>query len=133
MDTESYRILLVEDEPVIQELVSSMLGGEIRGRNVELRVVANGAEAVPAAKRMLPDLVLLDIVLPSLDGIAVCRLINADPALGHTRVCMLTARASARDHQDAEAAGADAYVEKPFKGMDLIELVENLLTGEAFR
>jgi len=95
---------------------------------VEVHVVGTGGEAVPASRTLRPDLVLLDIVLPDLDGIAVCRLIKADPVLAATRVCMLTARASARDHQAAEAAGADAYVEKPFKGLDLMELVEGLLT-----
>lgn len=130
MSKAPYQILLVEDEPVIQELVSSMLTGELHGRPVVVQVVASGGEAVATARRLLPDVVLLDIVLPDLDGIAVCRLIKADPALRDTRVCMLTAKASTRDHQAAEAAGADAYVEKPFKGLELMELVETLLSQD---
>ncbi len=130
MHEDAYQILLVEDEPVIQELVSSMLTGELRGRPVEVQVVASGGEAVATARRVRPDVILLDIVLPDLDGIAVCRLIKADPALRNTRICMLTAKASARDHEAAEAAGADAYVEKPFKGLELMELVETLLSQD---
>lgn len=130
MSQEPFQILLVEDEPVIQELVSSMLTGVVDGRPVEVKVVANGAEAVARARQLRPQVVLLDIVLPDLDGIAVCRLIKADPALKDTKVCMLTAKASARDHQAAEAAGADAYVEKPFKGLELMELVEMLLRDD---
>jgi CheY-like chemotaxis protein len=131
MSGGTYQVLVVEDEPVIQELVASMLEGEMAGHPIEVVVVSSGAEAVTRARQMRPHVVLLDIVLPDLDGIAVCRLIKADPRLEHTRVCMLTAKAGARDHEAARAAGADAYVEKPFKGLELMELVQRLLEGQS--
>jgi len=127
---EEFRILLVEDEPVIQELVASMLTCTVEGREVSVLVSGGGAEGLAQAKRERPDLVLLDIVLPDLDGIAVCRLIKSDSTLSHTKVCMLTARASDHDHLAASNAGADAYIEKPFKGLELIALVERFVRGE---
>lgn len=127
---DNYKILVVEDEPVIQELVANMLCGEIAGRRVEVHVVGTGAEAIPVAKRIRPDLIILDVVLPDLDGVAVCRLIKADPLLKDAVVCMLTAKVSKKDHEAARRAGAVAYVEKPFKGLELMELVERLLQGE---
>jgi DNA-binding response OmpR family regulator len=126
--SESFRILLVEDEPVIQELVTTMLGGELSGRRVEVHVVADGDQALGVARRVQPDLVLLDVVLPGLDGVSLCRLIKADPVLrSRTTVLMLTARVSERDREAARRAGADGYLEKPFRGFELMERVEALI------
>lgn len=126
----SFRILLVEDEPVIQELVTTMLCGELCGRKVEVHVVGDGSDALSVARRVQPDLVLLDVVLPGVDGVTLCRLIKADPALASSStIIMLTARVSKRDHAAASRAGADGYIEKPFKGVELIERVEALIRG----
>lgn len=118
----SYRVLLVDDEPVIRELVKAML----EGGGVEVRCVADGAKAVQEARLYRPDLVLLDIVLPGLDGLSVCRLLKADRALEGVPVHMLTARAREADHDAARRAGADGYIEKPFKGQALQALVASL-------
>ena len=133
MNQESpFRILLVEDEPVIQELVTTMLCGELCGRRVEVHVVGDGADALSVARRVQPDLILLDVVLPGIDGITLCRLIKADPVLAReTTIIMLTARVSKRDHEAATRAGADGYVEKPFRGVELMERVESLIRGDA--
>ena len=118
----TFRILLADDEPVIRELVHAMLEGE----GVEVRSVESGTRAVAEARAFRPDLVLLDVVMPGLDGLAVLRLLKADPALAGTQVHMLTARAKAADHAAAERAGADGYIEKPFKGGALQALVATL-------
>jgi DNA-binding response OmpR family regulator len=118
----TFRVLLVDDEPVIRELVKAML----EGGGVEVRCVADGAKAVQEARAYHPDLVLLDVVLPGLDGFSVCRLLKADPALAGAPVHMLTARASDADHVTARRAGADGYIEKPFKGQALQALVASL-------
>jgi CheY-like chemotaxis protein len=120
--TAPFRVMLVDDEPVIRELVQAML----EGGGVEVRCVESGARALQEAHVFLPHLVLLDIVMPGLDGLAVLRLLRADPALAGVPVHMLTARARPADHAAAERAGADGYIEKPFKGQALQALVERL-------
>ncbi len=120
--TDPFRVLLVDDEPVIRELVQAML----EGGGVEVRCLESGAQAVPAARQFLPHLILLDIVLPGLDGIAVLRLLKGDPVLARVPVHMLTARARPADHAAAARAGAEGYIEKPFKGRALQALVDGL-------
>lgn len=126
-DPSSLRILLVDDEPVIRELVQAILEGD----GVVVRCVADGTRAVPEARRFLPHLVLLDVVLPGLDGYAVCRLLRADPALASVPIYMLTARSRRADHESARHAGATGYIEKPFRAQALQELVKGLLPGQA--
>jgi len=121
----SFRILLVDDEPVIRELVQAML----EGGGVEVRCVDSGTRALAEARAYRPDLVLLDVVMPGLDGLAVLRLLKADPLLAGTNVHMLTARSKPADHAAAEKAGADGYIEKPFKGGALQALVAALRAG----
>ena len=124
-----FRVLLVDDEPVIRALVHAILDGG----GVEVRCVESGARAIQEAHAFRPDLVLLDIVMPDLDGLAVLRLLRADPGLARIPVHMLTARARQVDHQAAEKAGADGYIEKPFKGQALQELVHDLRRSARIR
>ena len=119
----TFRVLLVDDEPVIRELVQAML----EGGGVEVRCVDGGGRALQEALAWRPDLVLLDIVMPGgLDGLAVLRLLRAEPALVGVAIHMLTARIRAVDRAAAERAGADGYIEKPFKGQALQDLVSTL-------
>jgi DNA-binding response OmpR family regulator len=120
--TTPFRVLLVDDEPVIRELVQAMLEGD----GVEVRCVDNGARALQEVAALRPDLVLLDIVMPGLDGLAVLRLLRADAGLAGVPVHMLTARSRPADHAAAEKAGADGYIEKPFRGQALQALVAAL-------
>jgi len=118
----SFRILLVEDEPVIRELVKSMLTeGE-----VTVEVASNGVEGLRLAKSQTFQLILLDVVLPQMDGITLCRLLKADAQLATTPVYMLTAKARRADMEAATLAGADGYIHKPFRGAELMELVSRL-------
>lgn len=117
-----FRVLLVDDEPVIRELVQAMLEGD----GVEVRCVEGGARALKEAAAAPPDLVLLDIVMPGLDGLAVLRLLRAEPAMASVPIHMLTARSRPSDRAAAEKAGADGYIEKPFKGQALQALVASL-------
>jgi CheY-like chemotaxis protein len=117
-----FRVLLVDDEPVIRELVQAMLEGD----GVEVRCVDGGARALQEAVGWRPGLVLLDIVMPDLDGLAVLRLLRADPVLAGVPVHMLTARVRPADRAAAEKAGANGYIEKPFKGQALQALVASL-------
>ncbi|HZH02811.1 MAG TPA: response regulator [Myxococcaceae bacterium] len=120
--SESFSILLVEDEPVIRELVRSML------TDAAVRVVcaSNGAEGLRLARTQSFQLFLLDVVLPELDGIALCRLLKADPSTANVPLFMLTAKAKRSDMEAADRAGADGYIFKPFRGAELMSLVDRL-------
>jgi DNA-binding response OmpR family regulator len=111
----------VDDEPTIRGLVGEMLAGE----GVDLVCAADGAQALREARTTRPDLILLDVVLPDLDGVSVLRLLRADPAMQGVQVHMLTARIRAEDRRRAFAAGADGYIEKPFKAEALQAVVRH--------
>jgi CheY-like chemotaxis protein len=116
----------VEDEPVIRELVRSMLDDG----PVEVETAGNGADGLRLARGSRFDLVLLDVVLPGMDGLTVCRMLKSDPATSAVPLYMLTAKTRRSDLEAALAAGANGYIHKPFRGSELMELVERLRTGE---
>jgi two-component system, OmpR family, phosphate regulon response regulator PhoB len=117
-----FDILLVEDEPVIRELVRSMLAYN----EVRVDCASNGLEGLKLARTKTYDLILLDVVLPQLDGIAVCRLLRAEPATAQVPLYMLTAKTRKADVDIALAAGANGYIQKPFRSVELIDLVSRL-------
>ncbi|MBK7858240.1 MAG: response regulator [Archangiaceae bacterium] len=121
-EARPFRLLLVEDEPVIRELVRSMLGDG----TVDVECAATGAEGLKLAKTNSYDLILLDVVLPQMDGITICRLLKADPKTAATPLYMLTAKAKKTDVETAIKAGADGYIHKPFRVTELMELIERL-------
>lgn len=122
----SFHILLIEDEPVIRELVTSMLTDGA----VDVEVAGSGVEGLKLARTRPFHLILLDVVLPQLDGISVCRMLKSDPATAKIPVYMLTAKARKADVEAATRAGADGYIYKPFRGTELMELVSRLRTGK---
>lgn len=125
--SQPFRILLVEDEPVIRELVKSMLSDG----NVVVETATNGVEGLKAARTQEFDLILLDVVLPQMDGITVCRMLKADPKTSGVPLHMLTAKARKSDVDAATKAGANGYIYKPFRGAELMELVESLRKARA--
>ena len=118
----TFRVLLVEDEPVIRELVRSMLGDG----SVVVECAATGPEGLRLAKATPFNLILLDVVLPQMDGITICRLLKADPQTKGVPLYMLTAKAKKADVEAATKAGADGYIHKPFRGAELMELIADL-------
>ncbi|MFZ5467843.1 MAG: response regulator [Myxococcota bacterium] len=121
-NTAQFNILLVEDEPVIRELVRSMLSdGE-----VTVESASTGVEGLKLARSQTFDLILLDVVLPQMDGITLCRMLKSDPSTSMVPLYMLTAKAKKADVEAATRAGADGYIHKPFRGAELMELVERL-------
>lgn len=129
--TGSRRILVVDDEPEIRTLVQTML--EKKGFAVEL--AADGAEGFTKAEERLPDLVLLDAMLPKIHGFDVCRRIKSAPRTRKIPVIMMTAIYRGwRFAQDArETYGAEDYVEKPFRLDDLLRRIEEVLGAAAGR
>lgn len=117
-----FRILLVEDEPVIRELVKNMLSDG----NVVVETANNGVDGLKLARSQDFDLILLDVVLPQMDGITVCRMLKADAKTAAVPLHMLTAKARKSDVDAATRAGANGYIYKPFRGAELMDLVDAL-------
>lgn len=122
-----FRILLVEDEPVIRELVRSMLNDGA----VTVECAESGTEGLKLARSGSFDLFLLDVVLPGMDGIALCRMLKGDAHTAKVPLHMLTAKQKKADVEAATRAGADGYIHKPFRGVELMELVERLRQGQS--
>jgi DNA-binding response OmpR family regulator len=119
------RILIVDDEPNIVASLEFLLG---RG-GYEVRVARNGEEALVEADRFVPALVLLDVMMPKLDGYEVCQRIRQGPAGRTVKIVMLTARGRAVDLQKGKALGADLFVTKPFSTKELVAHVRELLAS----
>lgn len=118
------KILVVEDEEALLKLQSILL--TIRGYEVE--GVMDGQAALEAVATMKPDLIMLDIMLPKIDGLEVCRQVKANEATRHIPVIMLTAKKSKEDLVMGEQAGADLYITKPYKSSMIIETIKRLLS-----
>ena len=120
-------ILLVEDDPDIRYMVSHKL---TRG-GFTVTEVADGPAALRAAHREPPDLVILDVRMPRMSGLEVCRELRAGARTARVPIIMLTARARPQDLEQAYAAGATEYVVKPFSPRALLERVESTLARVA--
>jgi CheY-like chemotaxis protein len=116
------KVLVVDDEPAIRDTLSFML--EMEG--FQVAVAADGVEALARIAQDPPEVVLLDVMMPKLDGYRVCEAIKADPRTAGVKVVMLTAMGQAADRARALAAGADAYVAKPFDEDGLLTLLRQL-------
>jgi two-component system phosphate regulon response regulator PhoB len=117
------RILLVEDEPDITEVLQYNL--EKEGFQVEL--AGRGDTGLDAVRRESPDLVLLDLMLPGLDGLEMTRLLKRDPATAHLPIVMLTARSEEVDRIVGLELGADDYISKPFSPREVVLRVKAVL------
>ena len=118
-------VVLAEDDVDIRDLVQIVL----EGLDLTVTAVGNGAEALAECRRLKPKLLLLDITMPVMNGLEVCREVRADPDLEDLPVILMTARAQASDVQAGMEAGADTYIIKPFGPIELREHVENILTN----
>ena len=121
------KILVVEDELSLQET----LAYNLKRQGYEVETTGNGLEALDIARRDRPDLILLDIMLPGMDGFEATRQIKADPRTAGIPVVALTARALTSDREAALAAGCDDYDTKPVDLDRLICKVRNLLGDPA--
>ena len=120
------RVLVVDDDPVIVRLLEVNL----RLEGYEVETASRGEEAVERALATDPALVLLDVMMPGLDGWETCRRLRQEPRFEHTPVVFLSARAQDDDRSKGLALGSVSYVTKPFDPSRLMELVGRLLRGE---
>jgi two-component system response regulator MtrA len=107
------RVLVVDDDPALAEMLTIVL----RGEGFETAVVADGTRALPAVRELRPDVVLLDLMLPGMNGVDVCRAIRAESGVP---IVMLTAKTDTVDVVLGLESGADDYVVKPFKPKELV-------------
>ena len=119
-------MLIADDEPAIAMSLEFLL----KNGGYETRVARNGKEALQLAAVFQPDLIVLDLMLPQLSGLEVCRALRADQMQSGLKVLMLTARGGTTDVARGDAAGVDAYQVKPFSTHDLLAHVRRLLTVE---
>ena len=123
MSTFSHKILIVDDELDILEFLSYNLKKE----GYQVFTAPDGNEAIAIAKKELPHLVLLDVMMPGLDGIEVCRELRSVPGLNDVVIAFLTARSEDYSHIAGFDAGADDYINKPIKPRVLISRIKALL------
>ena len=122
MSADRPLVLLVDDEPSIRETLSFML--EMEGFAVA--AAEDGRQGLEMAQRLRPPVMLLDAMLPLLDGFSVCRQLKGEPATASTRIIMLTALGQRSDRERALGAGADFYLSKPFDEDELLALLRRL-------
>jgi two-component system, cell cycle response regulator DivK len=119
----SIRILHVEDNPANRMIVRDLL--EFRGYQV--LEVTNGEEALATAERERPDLILMDIQLPRISGLEAAKRIKAREDLQRIPIVAVTSFALSGDDQQAAEAGCDAYIAKPYRPRDLLQIIQRLL------
>ena len=117
------KILVVDDEPEAVELVEFNL----KQAGFDVATAADGAEAVKKARALLPALIVLDVMLPELDGLEVCKLLRRDPATAAIPIILLTAKAAEIDRVLGLELGADDYVTKPFSPRELVLRIKKIL------
>ena len=116
-------VLIADDDASIRRLMQAILEAE----GFRLLQAADGLEALELARANVPDLVVLDVMMPEVDGFEVCRTLRADPRTRGTSVIMLTAKAMSADVLVGLSAGADDYVVKPFHPVELVARVRSTL------
>ncbi|EGV42291.1 response regulator transcription factor [Bizionia argentinensis JUB59] len=123
MKKRDIKILLVDDEPDILEIVGYNLSAE----GYEIFTAENGVKAVKKAKKIKPHLIIMDVMMPEMDGIEACELIRKVPDLSETIITFLTARGEDYSQVAGFDAGADDYITKPIKPKVLVSKVKSLL------
>ena len=119
------RILLVDDEPSIVKMVGKRL--EVEGFDV--LVAVDGQDALTKAQTGHPDLIILDLMLPKLNGYEVCTMLKQDTRHQKIPIVLFTAKAQEKDEKLGMECGANAYVRKPFRAQELLETIRGLLPG----
>jgi CheY-like chemotaxis protein len=124
-----YKVLICDDDEATRQLVAAILGSE----DYELVFASDGFEALARARAERPDAILLDLMMPKLDGIETCLQLKDDPEVAGIPVLVLTAHSEFEARVQAEQAHADGYLTKPFSPFTLVKAIEHLLEMNAAR
>jgi len=119
---QKHKILIVDDDDLNVEIIEEILDDDF-----EFRSASNGTEALEIAAFFLPDLILLDIMMPDIDGYEVCRQIRNNQKLSLTKIILLSAKQLVSDRLDGYRSGADDYISKPFDPEELIAKINVFL------
>ena len=129
---KNQKVLIVDDEPNILILMEQALEDLEEDYNVKLLTATNGETALEIIRQEKPDLVFLDVMMPKMSGLEVCKIVKTELAISHIYIIMLTAKGQELDKQTGIAVGADLYMTKPFspkevlfKSMEILQLKKN--------
>ncbi len=117
------KILIADDEQTLRLLVRATLEDE----NYEILEASDGQEALEIARREQPTLLLLDVQMPAMTGFEVCEQLKSDPATANIVVVMLTVKSQQTDKEQGKTVGADYYFTKPFRPLQLLQLVDRIM------
>ena len=123
-----FKILIVDDSPSQREMMVSLL----ENNYFQIATAGNGLEAIAQVKLMQPDLIISDIVMPSMNGYDLCRQLKSDPKTKHIPIVLCSTKSTVIDHHWGFKQGADAYINKPFTPTDLVNTVKELLKIEKY-
>ena len=123
MNNNSKKILVVDDEQMTTDLAKTFL----EKHGFEVVIASDGEEALELAQEQVPDLILLDVMLPTIDGFEVCKKLKDNATFKNTPILMFTAKGLSSDVEKGEAAGADEYIVKPFSGKALVATIRKHL------
>ncbi|MFX1605378.1 MAG: response regulator transcription factor [Promethearchaeota archaeon] len=123
MNSNNKKILVVDDEQTTTVLAKTFL----EKHGFEVVIASDGEEALELAERQVPDLILLDVMLPTIDGFEVCKKLKDNATFKNTPILMFTAKGLSSDVEKGEAAGADEYIIKPFSGKALVATIRKHL------
>ena len=115
------KVLVADDEKALLLLIAATFSGD---DCIQLLTARDGDEALRMCRQELPDVVFLDVRMPKLDGLQVCRQLKQDPQTRHLHIVILTAMAQKTDIEQGTDAGADDYLTKPFSPSKLLEIVD---------
>ena len=118
-------VLVVEDSPTQREMIADLL----KGSGLVVKIAHDGMEALEQVQTFRPDIVVLDIVMPKMNGYEVCRRLKTDPKLQGVPVVMCSSKGEEFDRYWGMKQGADAYIVKPFQPKELVGTVKQLLRG----
>jgi DNA-binding response OmpR family regulator len=119
----SFKVMIVDDDPSIVVALEFLM----EQNGYEVQVARSGEEAIESIPKFQPDLILLDIMLPGIDGYEVCEILRLKPEWRNIRVVFLTAKGSEEDIARGLVLGADAYIVKPFTNQNVVDAVNDLL------
>lgn len=123
---EKKRILLIDDHQTVFRLLEAI----VRIKGYQLLYAENGQQGIAMARKEQPDLVLLDVMMPDIDGFKVCQYLKENRDTMAIPVVFLTARGAEDDLENGRRAGADGFVTKPFQTIEVLSQIERMLAGQ---
>jgi CheY-like chemotaxis protein len=123
VDVGKQTVLVVDDDPLILRVVATVLDLE----EYEVVTATSAREALDRLEAARPDAIVSDVMMPEMDGFALCEQVRSDPALARLPIILLTARDSDEDRRRGREVGGDAYLTKPFSPLELIDEIDRLL------